>query len=43
LMGGGCINNLSPHYYQGSYPENLSSWRCGGHGGSKTVYIICCN
>jgi hypothetical protein len=44
ILGGGC-SSLGPHYkFQASYPSGVANphtWRCGGHGGAKTVSVIC--
>jgi len=39
---GGCHPSSAPHTFQSSYPMNLTTWRCGGHGGTKTATVLCC-
>jgi hypothetical protein len=43
LLGGGCKAN-GPHIWEANRPQcdnNGCKWQCGGHGGSKTVRIVC--
>jgi hypothetical protein len=42
IQTGGCLASASPYYFQQSSPLDLSTWRCGGHGGAKTITMICC-
>jgi hypothetical protein len=42
LLGGGCQSN-NPWVMRGMFPDtaNSKAYRCGGHGGSKTVFAMC--
>lgn len=42
IQTGGCHSPGSPYVFQASYPMSLTTWGCGGHGGGKTIYLICC-
>lgn len=43
VTGGGCDARASPFKFQASEPVGTTGWRCGGHGGAKTVWAICTN
>jgi hypothetical protein len=41
LTGGGCDAVGSPYKFQYNGPNGNNGWMCGGHGGEKTVFVIC--
>jgi hypothetical protein len=41
VLGGGCNAVGSPHIMQRNGPFGVNGWKCGGHGGDKTAWVIC--
>lgn len=41
VISGGCNANNRPFIMQYSGPDGANQWKCGGHGGPKTVWAIC--
>jgi len=41
VISGGCNAKAKPFIMQYNGPEGDSAWKCGGHGGPKSVWAIC--
>ena len=43
LISGGCDANSEPYKYRVAKQNDINTYSCGGHGGSKTISLLCCD